>query len=251
MKIDIVQASKRFGKVVALDGVTSSIPSGSRLALVGPNGSGKSTLIRALLGLIDCEGSLLLDGQAPYASRLALAQQLAYVPQVAPAVSATTDELVHVVSITRGLPIADIAASAAVFKLGLSAIAKRPFRQLSGGMKQKLLLAIAFACKPKLLVMDEPTASLDEAARRTFFEMCRALPKETTIVLCSHRLEEISLLAQHVLALADGRVAFDGAASAFRLEERDRAGTADVELVNPDVSQTLARAVPLLTGGQS
>lgn len=241
MKIDIANASKRFGKVVALDRVTASIPSGRRLALVGPNGSGKSTLIRALLGLIDCEGSLLLDGQAPYASRVTLAQQLAYVPQVAPAVSATTDELLRVVSVTRSLPVSHIAASAAKLELELGTIAQRPFRQLSGGMKQKLLLAIAFACQPRLLVMDEPTASLDEAARRTFFELCQALPPSTTLILCSHRLEEISLLTQHVLALADGRVAFDGTASAFRVEGHG---------APPAAALPLASAEPLIAQGQ-
>jgi ABC-2 type transport system ATP-binding protein len=215
VRIEVQQAKKRFGRIEVLKGVSFEVPQGRRLALVGPNGSGKSTLIRALLGLIECEGSVRLDGRSPFESRIETAKRLAYVPQVAPSLGASAREWVRLVCLTRGLGYDEVTRMTSRLNLDLSDIARRPFRNLSGGMKQKLLLALAFASRPELLVMDEPTASLDEVTRQRFFELCRELAPSTTVILCSHRWEEISLLTQHVLALEEGRVSFDGAAESY------------------------------------
>ena len=211
MRIEIAKATKRFGKVEALRGVDLVVPSGRSVALVGPNGSGKSTLVRALLGLIDCGGSVLLDGKSPYDDRVELARRFAYVPQVAPAISATVGEVVALVTLTRQLDVEEVRQTAQSLQLDLEAITRQPFRNLSGGMKQKLLLAIAFAAKPKLLVLDEPTASLDVKARERFVELCTGLGNDVTVVLCSHRVEEIQL-AEHVVGMEEGRISFDGPA---------------------------------------
>lgn len=207
MRIEIRGAKKRFGRLEVLKGVDLVAPEGRRVALVGPNGSGKSTLIRALLGLIECEGTVLLDGRPPYEARTELAQRLAYVPQIAPALGASPRELVDLVCLTRGLAPSVVAANAERLGLDLAAIERRPFRSLSGGMKQKLLLAIAFSTQASLLVLDEPTASLDEATRATFFAMCGELPCETTMILCSHRLEEVERLTHEAVTLKEGRSA--------------------------------------------
>ena len=83
-------------------------------------------------------------------------------------------------------------------------------------MKQKVLLAIAFAAQPRLLVLDEPTASLDARSRDRVFELFSQVPPDVTLVLCSHRLEELRQLADHVLALQDGSVEYDGPAHTLR-----------------------------------
>lgn len=215
MRIEIRQATKRFGGVQALRGVDLVVPEGRRLALVGPNGSGKSTLVRALLGLIDVGGAVLLDGHSPYESRIEVARKLAYVPQVAPALGATVREVVDLVTLTRGLAVTEVEKVARSLDLSLESVARQPFRNLSGGMKQKLLLAIAFAARPQLLVMDEPTASLDARTRERFFGLCEELGSEVTLILCSHRVEELQKLAQHVVALEEGRVVFDGPAVGY------------------------------------
>ena len=215
MRIELRGARKRFGKVEALRGIDLTIPGGRRVALVGPNGSGKSTLIRALLGLVDCEGSVRIDGPNPYESRVELARRVAYVPQVSPALGASVNELVALVCLTRDLPRDAVARMASRLLLDLESVGRRPFRNLSGGTKQKVLLAIAFASQPSLLVLDEPTASLDEDARKRFLELCGELPPSTTVILCSHRLEEVSHLTDHVLALHEGRVRYDGPAAGY------------------------------------
>jgi ABC-2 type transport system ATP-binding protein len=215
MRVEVRQASKRYGKVEALRSVNLDVPTGRRVALVGPNGSGKSTLLRAMLGLIDCEGTVLLDGRSPYDDRVEVARKLAYVPQVAPALGATVREVIDLVTLTRGLPKGAIAEVAKKLSLDVEAVKSRPFRNLSGGMKQKLLLATAFAAKPSLLVLDEPTASLDAQTRERFFELCEALPADTTVILCSHRIEELRQLAQEVVSLEEGRVTFEGTAREY------------------------------------
>ena len=236
MRIELRNVRKRFGRMEALRGLDLDLPAGTRAALVGPNGSGKSTLIRALLGLLACEGEVRLDGRSPFEDRLLTARRLAYVPQTAPQLSASVEEVIHTVAFTRGLSPEAIGGVAARLDLDLAPIRARPFRNLSGGMKQKLLiaaafaarseehtselqslrhLAAAFAARPALLVLDEPTASLDARARERFHALCAELPAGTTLLLCSHRFEEIRHLADHVIALEDGRVTWDGPARDF------------------------------------
>ena len=131
-------------------------------------------------------------------------------PQVAPQLSASVSELVATVTTTRGLPRADVVEAAHALELDLKAIGARPFRLLSGGMKQKLLIALALAARPALFVLDEPTASLDAGARDRFFRLFSERAAGATVLLCSHRLDELRELTTHVVALEEGRVAFDG-----------------------------------------
>jgi len=219
MRIELRQVAKRFGRTRVLKGIDLVIPPGRRVALVGPNGSGKSTLLRAVIGLLDCTGQVLLDGRSPYENRVEVVRQLAYVPQVAPQLSATVAEVLGLVTLTRGLEPSAIADAARELELDVAEVKRRPFRNLSGGMKQKLLIAIALAARPSLLLMDEPTASLDARARDRLFALCEpgagVLPGGATLLLCSHRLEELRQLVDHVVALEDGKVAFDGPARGF------------------------------------
>jgi ABC-2 type transport system ATP-binding protein len=206
---------KRFGAVCALDGVSFDVPVGRRVALVGPNGSGKSTLNRALLGLVRCEGALRVGGVAPLERRVEAARRMAYVPQIAPQLGAPVGELVRAIGALRGIAPDAVAAVARELEVDLGALAQRAFRDLSGGTKQKLLLALAFAAAPQLLILDEPTGSLDSAARERFLALYDRLAPGTTVVLCSHRIEELRQLVDHVLAMQDGRLVHDGPAAEF------------------------------------
>ena len=215
MRVELLRVGKHFGDVTALRDVTLAIPSGARVALIGPNGSGKTTLTRAILGVIAHEGEVLLDGLSAFDARARLAGRLAYVPQVAPQMAATVAELVQVVASVRSADPAQIWARARDLDLVPAAIAARPFRSLSGGMKQKVLLALAFAARASLHVLDEPTASLDASARARFYQLYERHAEGATLLLCSHRLEEIRHLVDHVVALADGRVVYHGRADAY------------------------------------
>ena len=215
MRIEARGVGKRFGRVVALEGVGFEIEAGSRVALVGPNGSGKSTLNRILMGLLACEGQVRLDGCSPFEERMQIAARMAYVPQAAPQLGARVEEVLWSVARVRGLPRDAIARFAREFELELDALAPRPFRSLSGGTKQKLLIALAFASRASLLILDEPTGSLDASARQRFVELFAEIPSDTTLLLCSHRLEEVRPLVDHVLLLEEGRLVWQGRAAAF------------------------------------
>ena len=206
MRLELAQVGKSFGKVKALRDVTLDIASGAKVALIGPNGSGKTTLIRVLMGLVDHRGRVTLDGDR---------RDIAYVPQVAPHMAASVDELVRAICELRSLPRDAVEAAARRLDLPLATLARREFRALSGGSKQKLLLALALAAKPRLLILDEPTASLDADGRGRFLALQRELAADATLVLCSHRLEEIRSLVDHVVALEDGTVVHDGPAADY------------------------------------
>src|SRR5215470_3636091 len=212
MRIELERVTKRYGKVVALDGVSLDVPSGARVALLGANGSGKTTLTRVVMGLIRHDGEVRLAG----AERTpALAARISYVSQISPPWSAPVGEVVAAVAALRGVPAVRVAALAAQLELRVDEVEHRPFRSLSGGNRQKLLIALALAAAPGLAILDEPTASLDAAARQRFFELAADRLERATVVLCSHRLDELRTLVDHVVVLADGRVAWQGPAERY------------------------------------
>lgn len=215
MKVELQAVRKRFGRFEALRGITELIPSGARVALTGPNGSGKSTLLRAILGMVACEGEILLDGRSPFRHRAAVATDLAYVPQTPPRLGAPVRDLIRATADVRGIDPGRILEIAARLELDPESIARRPFQDLSGGMKQKLLIALALAAPVRLLILDEPTASLDAETRTRFFALSAEIPAATTLILCSHRAQEVASLANEVLALKDGLVAWRGRATDY------------------------------------
>jgi ABC-type multidrug transport system ATPase subunit len=214
MRIQLKNVSKRFGALVALDDVTLTIPAGARVALAGPNGSGKSTLVRAVVGLTPCRG-VTVDGIDPFVDRLSIASRLAYVPQAAPLVSAPVGELIEVVAALRGIVPLEIRRVAGALGLPIDLVDRRPLRALSGGMKQKFLVALALAAPVSLVVFDEPTASLDASARSVFFDLCRERLSGATVLVSSHRPDEVAELADRVVTLLDGRIQDDQPAAAW------------------------------------
>lgn len=212
MHIEITHARKTFDGVMALDDVTMRVAAGERVALTGPNGSGKSTLVRALMGLVPC-GGIRIDGRDAFAERAGLARGLAYVPQIAPNLTAPVDEVVAAIAAVRGVARGDVAAVARALALPLAEVGARPVRALSGGMKQKLLIALALASPASLIVLDEPTASLDRVSREAFFALIEARAPRATLVLGTHRVDEVRRLADRVITLDAGRVVSDEPAS--------------------------------------
>ncbi len=210
MRIELQHVVKTFGPSVALDDIDLVVEPGERVALIGPNGSGKSTLIRVLMGMLRADGEVRVGSWSPFTQREALAEHVAYVPQIAPQVAVPVGQLVDTVSHLRGVAPEQVVDICLALDFDAASHAHKPFRDLSGGMKQKLLIALALAAQPRLLVMDEPSASLDADARRQFFELCADLDPQTTLVLCSHRLEEVRHLIDRIVALEDGHLVSDG-----------------------------------------
>jgi len=215
VQIEVRGLTKRFRRVTALRDLHFEVPAGRRVAIVGPNGSGKSTLNRVLLGLLSYEGEVRIGGHAAFAERERIARRMAYVPQVAPLLAAPVGEWVSALARLRGLSPCAVEKTAARLGLALAEIAGRPFRALSGGTRHKVLVALALAAEPALLILDEPTGSLDPLSRERVLALVDDLPRTTTVLLCSHRLSEIRSLVDEVIALDDGAIASRGPIDAF------------------------------------
>ena len=209
MKIELEKVGKSYGKQRVLSDVSLVIEPRTRVALVGPNGSGKSTLLRIVMGLLRCDGAVRLDGLSPFDARNEVARRLAYVPQVAPQLGATVREVVRAVATLRGIEAAHVCDVADRLGISIAGVARKPFRALSGGMKQKVLLSLAFATPASLLILDEPTASLDESSRGEVVELLSEAAENATVLLCSHRIDEVQKLSERVIELSEGRVRRD------------------------------------------
>jgi ABC-type multidrug transport system ATPase subunit len=207
--IQVSHVSKSFGRVAALDDVSLRIERGERVAFVGTNGSGKTTLLRSILGLLRVDGRVTIDGVDVAVSPEIALRGVAYIAQIAPPIDAPVGEVVRAHASLRR--IAEDATAARARKLGLDLAAVRGvrFRDLSGGMKQKLLAAMALATDASVLVCDEPTANLDATARAAFFAEVDERAKDSIVVLCSHRIEEVCQLVDRVVELEDGHVVRD------------------------------------------
>jgi ABC-2 type transport system ATP-binding protein len=204
--------TKRFGPATVLDALDLDIPTGQRVALVGSNGAGKTTLVRCLLGEYRHDGEIRIDGRDPRRDRTQVLRHVGFVPQVAPPLAMPVGELLRFVAETCEADEGAMVAVADRLGLDVAAIRRRPFVKLSGGMKQKLLIAAALGRDARLLILDEPAANLDPAARAALFDML-AERASAAMIVSSHRLDEIAPLVNRVVELQQGRVALDDTVS--------------------------------------
>lgn len=211
---------KRFGTRTILDALDLSIERGERVALLGLNGAGKTTLLRCVMGVLSFEGDIHIGGLAVAQAGAQARGLIGYVPQRAPLFHMTLGETVELFASLRGVPAEAIAARLDALEMPLETTAELSLRELSGGMVQKALLAIALAADPAVLLLDEPSANLDPKARAEFMRALKRVGPDTTILLASHRLDEVELIAERIWILHGGGLVFDGPLD----ELRDRAG---------------------------
>ncbi|MEU4545866.1 ABC transporter ATP-binding protein [Nonomuraea dietziae] len=209
-----VEVSKRYGEVNALDGVSLEIEAGRLVGLLGPNGAGKSTLVNLFVGLRKpTKGLVELLGGNPSDPRVR--QGIGVTPQETGLPEALkVGEIVDFVS--SHFP-KKVDKWELLDRFGLRDQAKRQVGGLSGGQKRRLAVALAFAGRPRIVFLDEPTTGLDVEARRALWEGIRAFHAEGgTVVLTSHYLEEVEALAERVVVIGRGRVLADDTIQAVR-----------------------------------
>lgn len=215
--IDVDRAGVRFGERVVLRDICLRVSAGERIALVGSNGSGKTTLLRLLHGqLADrlVPGSVLrvhrdAQGRRP---RQAMVFQRPFLLRL------SVRRNLQLALWLAGVPRGERAqrAQLALERVGLQDAAERPARVLSGGQQQRLALARAWAVKPQILFLDEPTASLDPHAKRDVEALIAEFAAEgMTVVMSSHNLGQVKRLASRVIYLEDGRLIADRATHSF------------------------------------
>ncbi|MDP2880416.1 MAG: ABC transporter ATP-binding protein [Azonexus sp.] len=207
--IQFKNIAKTFRKARVLDGISLDIGIGERVALIGSNGAGKTTLIRCLLGEYTHDGSVAINGLDPRSNRTAVLGTIGFVPQLPPPLKMPVGQLINFSASLCGTDPQRIHAIAKRLGLDVDAILSRQFVRLSGGMKQKLLIAIALGREAKVLVMDEPAANLDPEARKIFFDLLAERLDDATMIISSHRLDEVSALVNRVIEMDMGKVVLD------------------------------------------
>ncbi|HVP45388.1 MAG TPA: ABC transporter ATP-binding protein [Bryobacteraceae bacterium] len=206
--------SKRFGQIVALDGVDLDVRRGELFALLGPNGAGKTTAISLLLGLRQPDaGSALLFGQSP--QRVEARRQIGVMMQeVTLAAELRVRELIDLVASYYPDP---LSPDDVLEMTDTAPLRDRPYGKLSAGQKRQAQFALAVCGRPRLLFLDEPTVGLDVQARELMWATLRQLVEEgSSIVLTTHYLEEAEALADRVAVLARGRMIASGTVSEIR-----------------------------------
>ena len=207
--IQFNNVAKTFRRAQVLDGINLNIAMGERIALIGSNGAGKTTLIRCLLGEYTHDGSVSIDGLDPRNNRTAVLGNIGFVPQLPPPLKMPVGQLIDFSASLCGTDPQRIHNIAKRLGLDIDAILTRQFVRLSGGMKQKLLIAIALGRDAKVLVMDEPAANLDPEARKIFFDLLAERLDNATMIISSHRLDEVSALVNRVIEMDTGKIVLD------------------------------------------
>ncbi|MEO6362149.1 MAG: ATP-binding cassette domain-containing protein [Caldimonas sp.] len=198
-------ASVRFGAVVAVHDATLRVAAGEVMAVVGANGSGKTSLLRLLHGAVGHTGTREMRAaptiqamvfQRPFLLRLSVGNNLRVALWLAHR--------------SMSAPARRELAAQALRHVGLLALRNRPARSLSGGEQQRLALARAWAVRPDILVLDEPTANLDPSAKKEVEALLAAFAAEgMTLVMSTHNLGQAKRLASRIVFMDEGRIAAD------------------------------------------
>jgi Cu-processing system ATP-binding protein len=210
--------AKHYGAIRAVDGVDLDVRRGEVFGLIGHNGAGKSTLFKMMLGLVrPTAGEIRIQG-APVSGRgfRAVRRGIGYLPEnVVLYDNLDGLETLRFFARLKGAPAAD--CEAALGRVGLNGAGRRPLREYSKGMRQRLGFAQALLGRPQVLFLDEPTNGLDPEAIRDFYATLRQLRDEgTTIVITSHILAELQERVDRLAILAAGRVRALGSVQALR-----------------------------------
>ncbi len=224
---------KRYGSTDAVAGLSLRIGPGVT-GLLGPNGAGKTTLMRMLATVLaPTDGRLRLLGLDPddLEQRTEIRRRLGYMPQE-PGFHRhfTAFEFVDYVAILKEMTDARARhdeVRRVLREVGLDDVSGRRIRKLSGGMRRRIALAQALLGDPQLLVLDEPTASLDPAQRMRFREIASGLGQERIVLVSTHQTEDVAALCQRVIVMRAGDAVFDGTPAQLSDLACDRVWVAD------------------------
>ncbi len=224
-------------RVEAVRGIDLDIAPGEVVAMLGPNGAGKTTTLDMVLGLTEpTSGTVEVFGLHP--RRAVDAGRISAVLQTGGLLrDLTVEETVRVVASTfdSPQPVAEVMERA-----GITQLARRRVSKCSGGEQQRLRFALALLPDPDLLVLDEPTAGMDVAARRDFWAAMHAEAAQgRTVVFATHYLEEASSFAERIVLLSDGVVVADDSTEAIRAQATGRVVAADLSAAHDEALRAL------------
>ncbi len=208
--IEVKNLTKKFGKTISLDNVSATFNQNDYVALMGANGAGKTTLVRSILGYYHPNsGEVLIDGLNPINNREKILKQISFVPQLPPPIKLSVNELLKYISVSADVDIEKIKHLSNELKLDIKANLNKSFFSLSGGMKQKLLIAISLAKQSSIIIYDEPTANLDPNARDDFYRLLKQNDKDKILLFITHRKEEVSQIINREIYMDMGKIVSD------------------------------------------
>jgi ABC-2 type transport system ATP-binding protein len=208
--IEVKSLTKKFGNQVCLDNVNLAFKKGESAIIMGQNGAGKTTLIRTILGeYIPTQGLVLINQYNPFSQREQALQSIGFVPQLPPPIKLSVKELIHYAVVSSGSKQEKIFQLCSQLQLDLHSNINKLFFKLSGGMKQKLLIAIALAKNPDIFIFDEPTANLDPKGREIFYSILDEFIDNRIMIFISHRLEEVNHIVNRKIEMDLGKVVLD------------------------------------------
>jgi len=212
------QLTKKYKSFVAVHDVSMNIRKGSIYGFLGPNGAGKSTTMKMLLGLTaPTKGSFTIDGKQFPDDRLAILKEVgSFIESPSFYANLTGEENLDIIRRILGLPRSSI--TDALELVGLSEFGGRLAKKYSLGMKQRLGLAGALLGRPPILILDEPTNGLDPSGIHEIRTLIKSLPDlyDCTVLISSHMLSEIELIADDIGILNHGRLLFEGSLDELR-----------------------------------
>ncbi len=209
--ITIEGISKTFGKQKVLDNISIDMKRGECIALIGPNGSGKTTLIKAILRLVlPDEGRIAVNGQT-VRNHVEYRSHIGYMPQMSRLPENMNVRRLFLMIKNLRKDVDPKNYDTEIYRdFQIDSMAKKPMGKLSGGMKQKVSAALAFLFDPDILILDEPTASLDPVSSERLKEkIATGVEKGKLVIITSHNLSDLEGLVSRVVYLMDGRVHFD------------------------------------------
>ncbi len=208
--IEINGITKKFGKTVSLDNVSTTFNRNDAIALMGANGAGKTTLIRLILGYYHPNsGNVRVNGMDPIKERIDILRHVSFVPQLPPPIKLSLNELIGYVSSSSGVKKEAIEHYAHEMELDLKPNMKKSFFTLSGGMKQKMLIAISLAKESDIMIYDEPTANLDPKARDNFYRLLKTREENKVALFVTHRIEEVKEIVNRQIYMDLGTIISD------------------------------------------
>jgi len=208
--IQVSNLTKKFGSHVSLDNVSVEFEKNNYIALMGPNGAGKTTLIRSILGYYHPNsGNVLINGKDPIKQRVEVLDKISFVPQLPPPIKLSLSELIQYIEASSDVNSELIMHYANEMKLDLKANLYKSFFKLSGGMKQKMLIAISLAKKSNIIIYDEPTANLDPLARDDFYRLLKQNEDDKILLFVTHRLDEVKEIVNRQIYMDLGKIISD------------------------------------------
>jgi ABC-type multidrug transport system ATPase subunit len=210
--LSVKNVDKNFGRTRVLSGVSFGVESGEAVLLLGPNGAGKTTIIKCILGLLNFNGSIMVDGIDVKSKGNLARAEIGYLPQLSSYYETLTiEQHARLMASLKGASRDEIERSLEI--AGLQDVRNRMVKALSSGMRQRLGLSIALLGNPPLLILDEPTSNIDLEGQLEFKRMLQRLKEAGKAFLISTHLSGLDLIADEVVVLNAGKVVATGSSS--------------------------------------